>query len=168
MRPRRAFTFGISSVDVLIVRVIFGRAGHAILHQWKGVNPPRMSSPEVLKPAWRQLGVSHRMLDISMAQIGLKGPGIVAFVSQGEAASVPEHVGVSLEAQLGLDTSALDHARKTCRRERRPPLAGEHERRLRFLFTLQLAQGPHFIADNGMGGRRALALRTGTMALLDN
>ena len=41
MRPRRAFTFGISSVDVLIVRVIFGRAGHAILPHWKGVNPPR-------------------------------------------------------------------------------------------------------------------------------
>ena len=37
-----------------------------------------------------------------------------------------------------------------------PPLAGEHERRLGILLPLQLAQGPHFIADNGMGGRRAL------------
>ena len=61
-----------------------------------------------------------------------------------------------MKAQLGLDTSALHHARKACRRERRPPLAGEHERRLGILLPLQLAQGPHFIADNGMGGRRAL------------
>ena len=59
--------------------------------------------------------------------------------------------GWSLEAELGLDTSALHHARKACRRERRPPLAGEHERRLGILLPLQLAQGPHFIADNGMG-----------------
>jgi hypothetical protein len=27
---------------------------------------------------------------------------------------------------------------------------------LGFLLPLQLAQGPHFIADNGMGGKRAL------------
>ena len=62
---------------------------------------------------------------------------------------------MSRKAFLGLDTSALHHARKACRRERRPPLAGEHERRLGILLPLQLAQGPHFIADNGMGGRRA-------------
>ena len=37
-----------------------------------------------------------------------------------------------------------------------PPLTGEYEWRLGILIPLQLAQGPHFIADNGMGGRRAL------------
>ena len=47
-----------------------------------------------------------------MAQVGLEGPGIVAFVSQGEPAGVSQHVGVSLEAQLGLDASTLHHARK--------------------------------------------------------
>ena len=67
----------------------------------------------------------------------------------------PDDVGVSLEAELGLDTSALHHARKTCRRERRPPLAGEHERRLGILLTLQLAQGPHLVATDGMGARHA-------------
>ena len=112
--------------------------------------------PKILEPARRQLGVTHRVLDVSMAQVGLKGPGIVAFVSQREPAGVSQHVGVSLEAQLGLDTSALHHARKACRRERRSPLAGEHERRLGILLPLQLAQSPHFIADNGMRGRRAL------------
>ena len=65
-------------------------------------------------------------------------------------------MGEPSEAQLGLDTGALHHARKACRRERRSPLAGEHERRLGILLPLQLAQGPHFVADNGMGGRRAL------------
>ena len=36
-----------------------------------------------------------------------------------------------------------------------PPLAGEYERRLRFLLTLQLAQGPHLVATDGMGTRHA-------------
>ena len=67
----------------------------------------------------------------------------------------PDDVGVSLEAELCLDTSALHHARKTCRRERRPPPAGEHERRLGILLTLQLAQGPHLVATDGMGTRHA-------------
>ena len=68
---------------------------------------------------------------------------------------------MSRKAELGLDTRALYHAGKACGRERRSPLAGEHERRLGILFPLQLAQDPHFIADNGMGaGVPFLALRT--------
>ena len=66
------------------------------------------------------------------------------------------NVGVSLEAQLGLDASTLHHASKAACREWRVPLGREHERRLRFLLTLQLAQGPHLVATDGMGTRRAL------------
>ena len=91
-----------------------------------------------------------------MAEIGLQRPRIVALVGQRKATGVAQHVRMGRKAELGLDTSALHHARKACRRERRPPLAGEHERRLGILLPLQLAQGPHFIADNGMGRRRAL------------
>ena len=59
-------------------------------------------------------------------------------------------------SKAGPDASALHHAGKACRGEGRASLAGEHERRLGILLPLQLAQGPHFIADNGMGRRRAL------------
>jgi hypothetical protein len=37
-----------------------------------------------------------------------------------------------------------------------PPLTGEYEWRLGILIPLQLAQGPHFVAGNGMRGRRTL------------
>jgi hypothetical protein len=114
------------------------------------------SSPEVFEPARRQLGVSHRVLDVAVAEVSLQRPRIVALVGQRKAARVAQHVRMSRKAQLGLDTSALHHASKACRRERRPALAGEHERRLGILLPLQLAQGPHFIADDGMSGRRAL------------
>jgi hypothetical protein len=38
-----------------------------------------MSSPEILEPAWRQLGVSHRVLDVAVAEVSLQRSGIVAF-----------------------------------------------------------------------------------------
>jgi hypothetical protein len=41
-----------------------------------------MSSPEVLEPAGRQLGVSHRVLDIAVAEVSLQRSGIVALVGQ--------------------------------------------------------------------------------------
>jgi hypothetical protein len=41
------------------------------------------------------------MLDILVAEIGLKGARNVALVGQRKAAGVPRHVRVSLEAQLG-------------------------------------------------------------------
>ena len=80
----------------------------------------------------------------------------MALVGQGKATGVSEHVGVRLEAELGLDASTLHHASKAASRERRVPLGREHERRFRFLLTLQLAQGPQLVATNGIGGRRAL------------
>src|SRR4029077_20712758 len=116
---------------------------------------PCPSAPKVLEPARRQLGVTHRVLDVSMAQVGLKGPGIVAFVSQRDPAGVSQHVGMSLKAELGLDASTRHHASKAASRERRAPLGCEDERRLRFLLTLQLAQGPHLVATDGMGARHA-------------
>ena len=38
-------------------------------------------SPEILKPRRRQLSVSHRVLDIAMAEIHLQSPGVVAPVA---------------------------------------------------------------------------------------
>jgi hypothetical protein len=49
---------------------------------------------------------------------------------------------MNLHGEAGSLTSALHHARKACRRERRPPLAGEHEWRLGILLPLQLRRAP--------------------------
>ena len=61
----------------------------------------------------------------------------------------PLHVRIGRKAAHGLDTRALHHARKACRRERRPPLAGEDEQQLGILLPLQLAQGPQFTPATG-------------------
>jgi hypothetical protein len=39
---------------------------------------PKSLPPEILEPIGRQLGVTHRMLNVSMTEIGLQGPRIVA------------------------------------------------------------------------------------------
>jgi hypothetical protein len=43
-----------------------------------------------------------------MAEIGLRGSGIDAFVGQRVAADMPEHVRVDLEADLGFGASARE------------------------------------------------------------
>ena len=86
--------------------------------------------PEILEPRRRQLGIANRVLDILVAEVGLQGPRIVALVGQREAAGVPQHVRVGLEAEPGSLASALHKPGKACRGERRAALGGEHERRL--------------------------------------
>ena len=49
-------------------------------------------SPEVFKAIRRQLGIAHRVLDVAMAEVGLKSSRIMALVGQGEAAGVAQHV----------------------------------------------------------------------------
>jgi len=75
----------------------------------------------------RQLGVSHSVLDVPVAKVGLQGACIVPLVGESEAAGVPQHVRVCLEAEPRLDTSALNHAGEACRRERRSTFRREHE-----------------------------------------
>ena len=97
---------------------------------------PSSASPEILEPRRRHFGVPHRVLDVLVSQIRLQSPRIVPFVRQREAAGVPEHVRVSLEAQFGSLTGALYKPGKPCCGEGRTPLAGEHERRLGILLPL--------------------------------
>ena len=67
-------------------------------------------TPEVLEPARRQLGIAHGVLDVPVAEVGLQRARIVALVGQREATSVPQHVRVSLEAEPGSLTGALQQA----------------------------------------------------------
>jgi hypothetical protein len=106
-------------------------------------------SPKIFEPIRRQLGVTDRVLDILMAEIGLQGAGIVPFIGQREAPGVTQHVGVSLETELGSRPSALHKPRKPRCGERCSALGGEHERRFRLLLTLEPAQGAEFIARMG-------------------
>jgi hypothetical protein len=65
-------------------------------------------SPEVSKRDRRKLGVSHGVLDRSMAEPILNGPRVAAGIGQGVAAGVPEHVGMDGKGEASARTDALD------------------------------------------------------------
>jgi hypothetical protein len=73
-------------------------------------NSALISAPEILEPCRRQLGVAHSVLNVAMSEVRLQRPSVVPLIGQCVAASVPEHVRMRLEIQLGLDPGALNHA----------------------------------------------------------
>src|SRR5262249_42037983 len=77
----------------------------------------RRLSPEVLKSIRRKFGVTHRVLDVLVAEPSLQRPRVVAGVSQGIATCVPEHVRMDREGHPG----ALAQAR-----EQRPEALAAH------------------------------------------
>src|SRR5262249_56802263 len=52
----------------------------------------RFSAPEVLKPIRSQLGVTHCVLDVLVAEPCLQRPRIVPGIGQGVATGVPQHM----------------------------------------------------------------------------
>src|SRR5262249_9902818 len=54
-------------------------------------------APEVLERVRCQLGVTHRVLNVSVPEPSLQRPGVVAGVGQGIAAAVPQHMRVDWE-----------------------------------------------------------------------
>jgi hypothetical protein len=65
------------------------------------------------------------MLNVAVAEIGLQGASVVALVGQGITASVPKHMRVRLEFQLGLPARPFDQAGEASRAERCPSFRGE-------------------------------------------
>ena len=57
--------------------------------------------PETFQSIWRQGGVPCRVLDVAVVEVSLQRVGIDAVIRQLVAASVPQHVGVTLDAQIG-------------------------------------------------------------------
>jgi len=88
-----------------------------------------VSSPQVLKAAWRQFGVTHGRLDRAMAQVCLQRPGVGALVRQCVARGMAQHVRMHLKGHLGLDSRPLDHLLQAGHGEGRSPLADEDEGR---------------------------------------
>src|SRR5256885_12592312 len=50
------------------------------------------SLPKVFQPVRCQLGVTHRVLDVLVAEPRLQCPGVMAGIGQRVAAAVPQHV----------------------------------------------------------------------------
>jgi len=86
-----------------------------------------MSAPEILKAGRAQFGISNCVLDVLVAQVRLQGAGVVSSVGQRVPASMPQHVRVYFERELGLDPSTFDHPRETSGRKGRAPLRDKDE-----------------------------------------
>jgi hypothetical protein len=78
----------------------------------------------------------------------------VALVGERKTTGVAQHVRMNRKAQLGPDTSSVMRAKPAVVKGAPRSLVNTNGDSL-ILLPLQLAQGPHFIAE-GMGGRRAL------------
>ena len=96
------------------------------------------------------------MLNVAVAEVGLQGASVVALVSQGKTAGVPQHMRMRFEAQLGLPARPFDHAGEASRTKRCPAFLGEHEGRLGFLLVLKPPQRPRFVSEDWMGAWGAL------------
>src|ERR1019366_10156234 len=96
------------------------------------------------------------MLNVSVAEVGLQGAGVVALVGQGITAGVSKHVWVRLEGQFGLPARPFDHTGEASRTKRCPAFRGEHEGRLWFLLSLKPPQRPQFVSKDRMGAWSAL------------
>jgi hypothetical protein len=59
------------------------------------------SPPEVPEPIGRHLGVSHRVLDVLVAEVMLQGARVVAIVCKLEAAGVAQHVRMDRKRHRG-------------------------------------------------------------------
>jgi len=79
----------------------------------------RSNAPEAFEPGRGQLRIAHRVLDVLVSEIRLKGAGIMPFGSQRKATGMAQHVRVGLELEPGGLTSAFHHAGKAGRREGR-------------------------------------------------
>ena len=112
--------------------------------------------PKVLEPRRGQFSVAHRVLNVAVAEISLQCTGVVALVGQRIPASVPKHVRVRLEGQLGLPARPFDNAGEASRTKRCPAFRGEHEGRLGFLLALKPPQRPQFVSEDRMGAWGAL------------
>src|SRR5262245_25266611 len=83
--------------------------------------------PPALEPGRRQFGISDRVLNVLVPEIGLQRPRIPASVRQLVAAGVAEHMRVRLDLEPGRLASPADELLKVGHRHRRAALGHEQE-----------------------------------------
>jgi hypothetical protein len=71
-----------------------------------------------------------------MPEVSLQGTGIVSLIGKREAAGVPQHVRMGLEAQMRLNASTPNHAGEASGAKWGTTFRCEHEGRLGFLLAL--------------------------------
>src|SRR5215831_5584868 len=66
------------------------------------------SSPKVLEPVGRHVGIPDRVLNVLVPEVVLQGPRVMAIVRELEPTGMAKHVWVDREWHLGSLTEALD------------------------------------------------------------
>src|SRR5262249_16346495 len=101
--------------------------------------------PEPIEAVGAQLGISHRVRDVAVAEVGLERAGVDAIVGEREAAGVAQQVRMSRERKSGQFSSPADHFEEPGPRHRAAAFGVEDEAALQVLPS-QLAQCPDFLA----------------------
>src|SRR5262245_10018602 len=95
--------------------------------------------PPALEPGRCQFGISDRVLDVLMPEIGLQRARIPASVRLVETASVPQHVRVRLDLEPGSLASSANELLEVADGHWRAALGHEQERRSAFGVAMQAA-----------------------------
>src|SRR5262245_7443810 len=110
--------------------------------------------PEPIEAVGAQLGISHRVRDVAVAEVVLQRAGVDAIVGEFEAAAMAQHVRMSRERKSGQLSSPADHFEEPGPRHWAAAFGVEDEAALQVLPS-QLAQCPDFLA-----GERVRAIDT--------
>ena len=87
------------------------------------------SSPEIPETLGRKLGVTNRVLDVLMPEIGLQRPRVMTGVRQREAAAMTQHVRMNLERHPRSLADPTEQRVETLGRHRAATLGDEDVRR---------------------------------------
>src|SRR5215813_4144014 len=101
--------------------------------------------PEPIEAVGAQLGISHRVHDVAVAQEVLKRPGVDAVIGKLEAAGVAQHVRMSGKGKFGQFSGPADHFEEPGPRHWAAAFGVEDEAAVQVLPS-QLAQCPDFLA----------------------
>src|SRR5262249_40752191 len=105
--------------------------------------------PEPIEAVRAQLGISHRVRDVAVAEVVLQRAGIDAVIGELEAAGVSEHVRMNGEGKFGQFPSPADHFEEPGPRHRATAFGVEDEAAVQVLPS-QLAQCSDFLASEGV------------------
>jgi hypothetical protein len=101
--------------------------------------------PEPIEAVGAQLGISHRVHDVAVAQEVLKRPGVDAVIGKLEAAGVAQHVRMNGKGKFGQFPSPADHFEEPGPGHR-PAAFGIEDKTTLQVLPPQLPNGPDLLA----------------------